>query len=139
MPLKQHDGYKNGQAFAEDVMNALQATSIDLTKPVPLSFFLYLPDEPMARRIGEILVSEGFEVEVDESASEDGQWLCWCDLSLIPTIELLSPIGDRFLSLAKDNNGEFDGWETNPYKVQGGLLDMMKQMADKLDLSKEKE
>jgi hypothetical protein len=137
MPLEQHDGYQNGQAFAEDVMKALQATPLDLTNPVPLSFFLYLPDEPTARRIGESLVTEGYEVDVDESASDDGRWLCWCDLSLIPTIELLMPIGDRFLSLAKDNKGEFDGWETNPYKIQGGLQDVMKQMAEKLGLENE--
>ena len=132
MPLEQHDGYNNGQEFAEDVMKVLQGTPLDLSKPVPLSFFLYLPDEATARRIGEELVAEGYEVDVDESAEEDGRWLCWSDLALVPTTEALEPIGARFLNLAKDNNGEFDGWETNPYKIEGGITDMLSQMAENL-------
>lgn len=132
MPLEEHDGYNSGQEFAEDVMKSLQGTPLDLSKPVPLSFFLYLPDEAIARRIGEELVADGYEVDVDEPDDDDDRWLCWCDLSLLPTTEALEPIGTRFLDLAKENKGDFDGWETNPYKIEGGVADMLSQMAEHL-------
>jgi len=133
MPLEQHDGYKDGRDFAEDAMKALENTPLDLSNPVPLSFFLYLPDQDSAKRIGEQLVSEGYEIEdIDESAEEDGRWLCWSHLSVVPTLDSLEPIGAKFLKLAEDYGGEFDGWETNPYKMQGGLQDMMAQMLEHL-------
>jgi hypothetical protein len=128
MALEQTDGYQDGKQFAEEVINALEAATYDLSEPVPLSFFLYLPDEPTARRIGDALVAEGFEVDVDESAADDGNWLCWCDRTLVPTHDVLAPIGDRFLGLARDNNGEFDGWETDLYKVPGAMDDLLRQM-----------
>ena len=130
MPLEECDGFRSGKHFAGEVMKALEGSSLDCSEEIPLSFFLYLPSESSAREAGAIIAREGFEVEVDESADEDGRWLCWCDLSMVPNYEKLEQYGDMFLGLAETYNGEFDGWETNPYKIPGGVLDMLKQVKE---------
>lgn len=115
MALEENHGYENGDAFAADVIKVLKTTPLNLTKPVPLSFFLYIPNEITARKASSELVECGFEVDVEESAQNDGNWLCWCDKLVDISFESLKEIGNKFLALAETYNGEFDGWETNRY------------------------
>jgi len=128
MPLEECDGYTNGKHFAGDVMKALEGSSLDCSEEIPLSFFLYLPSESLAREAGAIIAREGFEVEVEEPVADDGRWLCWCDLSMVPNVEKFEHYGDMFLGLAETYNGDFDGWEVNPYKTPGGFEDLLQQM-----------
>jgi hypothetical protein len=132
MALEKTSGYINGTAFANEVLAGLKNAGINLSKLVPLSFYLYLPNRKAAGICSPVLVKEGLEVEIDRAASNDGKWLCLCHATLKPNHKDLERIGQTMLNLAQKFEGEFDGWETNPFKMQGGFEDMLGEMLKKL-------
>lgn len=132
MGLEKTAGYMNGTDFANEVIAGLKNAGIDRTKPVALSFHLYLPNRKAAGICGPVLVKEGLEVEIDRSAANDGQWLCLCHATIEPTQKDLQRIGQTMINLAQKFGGEFDGWETNPYKMKGGIEDMLADFLKKL-------
>jgi len=113
MALEKTDGYSSGEQFASEVIAALQKSQWGIAKPVPLVFYLYLPDEEAARSCVEAIQAVGLNVEVGPSANGDGKWLCLCKARLVPETKRLTEIGSVLLSLAKEKNGQFDGWETD--------------------------
>ncbi len=116
MSLEETNGYKNGSQFAEEVVGALENAGIDVMQPIALSFFLYLPNKDIAETVATLLRDESYDVDVDKSADDNSaQWLCWCNKTLTPNKETLKETGTLFLNLEKEHNGDFDGWETNPY------------------------
>lgn len=132
MGLKKIKGYKDSKHFATEVRKTLQGTPFNLSKPIPLSFFLYLPTRKIANLVRKDLKTKGFDVKVEPSATKDGTWLCWCDLDVIPTLKRLEQIGSIFRLLAATHNGSFDGWETNRYKAQRVLVSqMLEQLSGK--------
>jgi hypothetical protein len=132
MALEKTAGYLNGAAFAKEVMGGLRNAGIKESQAVPLSFYLYVPNRKAAGMCAPILVKEGMEVEVDKSATNDGKWLCLCHQTLVPTAKDLERIGQTFVNLAQRFEGEFDGWETNPYKIEGGIGSLLEEMMKKL-------
>lgn len=132
MALEKTAGYMNGTYFANEVIAGLKNAGIDRAKPVPLSFYLYLPNRKAAGICGPVLVKEGLEVEIDRSAANDGKWLCLCHATIEPTEKDLQRIGQTMINLAQKFGGEFDGWETNPYKMQGGIEGLLGEMLKKL-------
>ena len=132
MALQKTSGYMNGTDFATEVIAGLKNAGVDRAKPVPLSFYLYLPNRKAAGTCAPILVKEGLEVEIDRSASNDGKWLCLCHATIEPKQKDLQRIGQTMINLAQKFAGEFDGWETNPFKMQGGIEDMLGAMLKKI-------
>ncbi len=113
MGLEITNGYRDGQDFANEVRESLSGGDYDLTQPVELSFYLYLPNQAVAEQAALPLREAGFEVDVEQSADEESNtWLCFCDKEIVPSEATLAEIGELFLALAEQYNGEFDGWET---------------------------
>ena len=113
MALEKTEGYTSGEKFASEIIASLEKSKWGISKPVPLVFYLYLPSEEAARSCVEPVKAVGLEVEVRESASNDGQWLCLSKAKIVPEKERLSQIGTVLLSLAKEKDGQLDGWETD--------------------------
>jgi hypothetical protein len=132
MALEKTAGYKSGGDFAKEVIAGLCNAGHSTRKEFPLSFYLYMPNRKAARACEPILLKEGLEVEIDKSAADDGKWLCLCHRTMKPTQKGLTKLGDTFLELANAHGGEFDGWETNPYKMQGGINDLLGELLKKL-------
>jgi hypothetical protein len=132
MALEKTAGYRNGTDFAKEVIASLRGVGHSARKEIPLSFYLYVPNQKAARACEPILAKEGLEVEVDKSAADDGKWLCLCHRTMKPAQKELARIGETFLGLARAHGGQFDGWETNPYKMQGGIEDMLGELLKKL-------
>jgi hypothetical protein len=132
MALEKTNGYQDGVGFAAEVVAGLQNAGINLAKEIPLSFYLYVPNRKAAGTCEPILVKEGLEVVIEKSAANDGKWLCLCHGTLIPTAQNLERIGQTFVNLARKHGGEFDGWETNPYKIAGGVEGLLEEMMKKL-------
>lgn len=130
MALEKTKGYTSSEHFASEVIASLEKTQWGVSKPVPLVFYLYLPTEEAARSCVEVIRSLGLEVEVNPSAADDGKWLCLCKAKFIPEKKRLTEIGDRLISLAKEKDGEFDGWETDISAVmKKGCLRIILRMA----------
>jgi hypothetical protein len=132
MALEKTAGYKDGSGFAREVVAGLRNAGQSVRKEFPLSFYLYMPNEKAARACEPALLEQGLEVEIDKSAADDGKWLCLCHRTMKPTQKDLAKLGDTFLSLAREHGGEFDGWETNPYKMQGGINDLLGELLKNL-------
>jgi hypothetical protein len=136
MGLEKTEGYTTGSHFAKEVLGGLRKAGINLTEATALSFYLYLPTRKAARACEPLLVQEGLTVEIEKSAADDGQWLCLCHRTFVPTQKALKQIGDRMLSLAEMHAGRFDGWETNPYASMEGFMGLLEEMAKVLGKSR---
>lgn len=123
--LEKTDGYKNGKALEREMIQSLKGTPYDAAKPVPFSFYLYVPDRKSANACAKVLKAEGCETEVRTSAADDGKWLCLAHATLTLAEGGATKLGDRMVALAKEHAGEFDGWEVNPYKNPGAMIDLM--------------
>jgi hypothetical protein len=132
MALEKTAGYQTGNQFANEVLTGLKNAGIDTSKSIPLSFYLYLPNRKAAGACAPILVKEGMEVEVERSASDDGKWLCLCHQTMTPQKKDLERIGQTMLNLAQKFEGQLDGWETNPFKMDGGFDAMLGELLKKI-------
>jgi hypothetical protein len=128
--LEKTSGYKDGKALAREMAKSLKGTPYDTSKPIPFSFYLYVPDRQRATKCARVLKADGHETEVDRSAADDGKWLCLCHATLTLSDGTASKLGDRLVQLANKHGGEFDGWEVNPYKNPGALADLMTLITD---------
>lgn len=129
MSLEKTDGYKNGNHFADEVMSALKEAEISVDENLALSFFLYLPSRESAIEACKIIEKKGFQVDVEESADKESEdWLCWCNKTFIPNKENLIATGNLFLGLSSELNGNFDGWETDPYADASSLTELLSQL-----------
>lgn len=105
--------YENGIDFAEQVLITLDEMEVSTSEESELIFYLYVPTEKDAQVCQGKLTEAGFDCDIEKSADEESNdWLCYCTKELVPTKKSLAEIGEFFMKLATDFNGEFDGWET---------------------------
>lgn len=109
--IEQTEGYTNGVHFAKEVIGALQRQGVDDKRELTFSLYLYLPSQEAADACATVIRSIGYACVVEESAIDDGSWLCFVTARLTPTQEKLEEIGALFLDLAASYSGNFDGWE----------------------------
>ena len=121
MPKKQCNS--SGEEFSREVIAALKAAGVGAKQADDFNFYLYLDTKKRALACAEPLRKSGFAVEVRRAASGP-QWLCLASMKLLPTARRLTVIGSQFLELAKQHDGDFDGWEIQPkpMNIDEGLL-----------------
>ena len=95
----------------QETLDTLRQAGSDLSKPHPFNFYLYHPDQAGAQQLCNSLSADGFQVTVQEAASDDA-WLCLASLTMLPTIENLAELQEKFELLIATYRGEYDGWET---------------------------
>lgn len=93
------------------VLDKLYQLGSDLSKLHHIDFFLYFPSEEKAQLAGNVIEREGFEIEIQPSAGKE-QWLCLAMKKMVPDKKELIEIRKWFESIAKELNGEYDGWGT---------------------------
>lgn len=102
-------------AFPNDldgsVLDQLVKAGSDLSKEHQPEFFLYFPDETTAERVAALIHADGFQVTVQRSPAADN-WLCLATKTMALTHEEMTAIRGRFMLLASENHGEYDGWGT---------------------------
>ncbi len=130
--LEQTTGYKNGKKLTQEMARILKGTPHDPSQPIPFTFYLYLPDKRTATACAKVLKTKDCETEVEQSAADDGQWLCLCHATCTLTDGTVSQLGDRLIQLAREYGGTFDGWEVDVYKIPGALADLMSLLAEML-------
>lgn len=98
------------------VIDQLQRFNTDLTKPRPVTFYLYFPGKEGAEGAREALVQSGFDAEVHESAAGP-EWLCLAFKEVEPQLRQIAALSSFLSELAGRFGGIYDGWET---EVGGG-------------------
>lgn len=78
-------------------------------------FYLYLPTEAAARQAGQGLTKSDYRVEIRQAATGTN-WLCLAKTTLTPDTAPLVEIGTLVTELAKEFQGDFDGWESEVIK-----------------------
>jgi len=103
------------QDLRTEVLAQLRRDGSDTSKPHGFDFYLYLPTEPAARRAGERLKTNDYRVEIRRAATGTN-WLCLAKTTLAPDTAPLAEIGTLFTQLAREFQGDFDGWESEVIK-----------------------
>ncbi len=83
----------------------------DPSKIRQIHFYLYFPTEEDALKAKSELLTNGFLVDLDRSSS-DSQWLCLASKEMIADNIELTKLRQYFTKLAKNFDGNYDGWET---------------------------
>jgi regulator of ribonuclease activity B len=96
----------------QNVLNQLRAAGSDLSKPHDMEFYLRFPTQELANEVADEIEAEGFTVEVKRVAEDKG-WLCYVTKKMVPEGPKITVIGERFSTLAREYEGEYDGWETS--------------------------
>jgi len=155
--------YFSGEQFADEVMDALRESDVDMTESQDFNFYLYLETENDAKACAAeaALIGleakvidpddmEGDEVDEDEEdvpeefketldaifAEDDEEpetrWLCLTSAQMEPSQERFKEIGDKMIELARQYEGDFDGWEVNPDSIEQALDEMFGSIIDQL-------
>ena len=166
MNLSESPDYFSGEQFADEVMNALRESEVDMTESQPFNFYLYVGTENDAKACAEEVNLIGLETKiispddmedeededeedipdnlkdaiddaVDEMFSSDDEeeefrWLCLASAQMEPSQERFKEIGDKMIELARQYEGDFDGWEVNPDSIEQALEEMFGSIIDQL-------
>ncbi len=114
-PIERVERAENAVKVSEvdqNVLNQLRAAGSDLSKPHQMEFYLRFPTQELANEVADEIEAEGFTVEVKRVAQEKG-WLCYATKKMVPEGPKITVIGERFSTLARENQGVYDGWETS--------------------------
>ena len=94
----------------DDVIEQLRLAGSNLSKPHPIDFYIYVPSKEAAQRVANALSPKNFKVKVEPSAAGSG-WLALASKEVIPTPSALAQLRREMTSLARSEQGEYDGWE----------------------------
>lgn len=94
------------------VLEALRGRGADLSRPREATYYLYAPDEPVARALANVAAGRGFATEVREPAEDDdGSWSVVCETTAVFDADAVRANADFFDDLAQRYDAEYDGWE----------------------------
>jgi hypothetical protein len=98
-----------------DTYLTFESMSPDLTQTHTADWFLHLPTEQSANRIGELLSSEGCAVDVhhlpeDQRDGDGFDWSVVASRKLVPAYMLLMRYTNRIQQICEAEGGSFDGW-----------------------------
>lgn len=82
----------------------------------PIHHYLYFPERQVGERVANVLRSQGYVVE-DRPGADEVQWLVLAKCNAAPTNATINEQRKFLEQIAKENNGEYDGWEAD---VQNG-------------------
>jgi len=92
-----------------EVLAAMAAVGVDLSKEQRLEFYLVLPTERAAREAAAQIGSMGFDAEAI-SAEPEASWVCLAMKPVVPRLEYLKSLRGQFNAIATSLGGQYDGW-----------------------------
>jgi regulator of RNase E activity RraB len=107
--------YKTPEDGDKMILEQLGKSGADLTQQREILHYLYVPTQEASHRIASKLREEGYEVT--ERASADAvkkppnPWLVLARKVTVVNSQTVEEMRVRFESLAKEANGDYDGWE----------------------------
>ena len=110
MRVDEVNGVRASQDPDAQVLDALVAAGANLNKPTHVLFYIYTPTADGARRIANAINDARLQTEVQPAALGAG-WLCLAQGDLVPTLSAMQQYRRRFDQLAREEHGEYDGWE----------------------------
>jgi len=94
------------------VVAQLKKAGSNLEKPHAIEFFLYLPSEAAAHRVSDTLMVRGFSTKVAPAASGAAEWCVEAIRTMLPEVGALAALRNELGSLARSEQGSYDGWGT---------------------------
>jgi rhodanese-related sulfurtransferase len=113
--LKQSVGI--GRAGDQLVLSELKKAGSDLNKPTDIRFYLYIPVLNDAKHAAQILLEDGFKVEVRAplgplpDGSVERRYSVVANAQRVPSSHNIRFARNLFQGLALRFRGDYDGWE----------------------------
>ena len=100
-------------AADQATLDNMRRAGADLSKPVEIDHYLYLPRKDLADQAAAALRSQGYKVTVDTAAVvRPGEaWLALASQTTVPTMGYLRMTRATYTALANKLGGVYDGWE----------------------------
>jgi hypothetical protein len=98
----------------QKILYLLKKAGSDLSKPHPITFYLYFRREDDARNVAEVLNKKGYVSEVIKL--DDVNWFCLAHIETIPTLQTIKEKAKELKQISMSHNGEYDGWESTVIK-----------------------
>lgn len=95
-----------------ETLKALAEAGSDLTKPHLIDHWIFFQDESGARAAAKDLVASGFVVVSLDKDPEGSEWRLLARKEMVPRLEDVEKTSAVVEALARRNNGDYDGWET---------------------------
>jgi hypothetical protein len=86
----------------------------DLSRPRPVSFYIYFPAEQPATSGCDRATARGFDAHVRAPWEPSAPWLCLATRTLSPSAESLRAARAELVALATPLGGDYDGWDSPP-------------------------
>jgi len=105
------------------IIKQLKKWGSDVTQTHKFTFWLYFPEEQLAKYASLKAENAGFEVETSPLLKDEKSlaWLCLLYCPHVPDEELLAGIVRFCIKLAEEFDGKFDGWETRLELPEGTI------------------
>lgn len=84
----------------------------DLSLETDVRFYLVVASEQHARSAENIVLREGYSIEIFAPKNSAAQWICCVSQRAVPSWENIRAARERFTSLASALGGVVAGWET---------------------------
>jgi regulator of RNase E activity RraB len=95
-----------------ETLKALAEAGSDLRKLHLIDYWIFFQDESGARAAAKDLVASGFFVVSLDKDPEDSEWRLLARKEMVPRLEDVEKTSALVEALARRNNGDYDGWET---------------------------
>jgi hypothetical protein len=93
------------------VIDKLRASGANLALPLPVDFYLYFSNEAAANKVASAMRSDGYLVDVEPPSRDVPEWACLGHKTMLVDLSSIQLARARLTVLAKESNGEYDGWE----------------------------
>jgi hypothetical protein len=91
------------------VLEKMEEAGADLARPHEVGHYFYAATSQQAEALAEPLCSAGLRVKVSKGLDE--KWCAYGAHWIVPEIETLLDLRERFAALAEKHGAEYDGWE----------------------------
>lgn len=92
-----------------DALRRMESHGSDLSRPLPMDFFVAVPDQKSGELVAAGAAALGFSTEVAKD-DEGPAWTCYCMKVITPSYETVRAIEGQLDGLARPVGGHSDGF-----------------------------
>lgn len=93
------------------VISQLVSLGADMNQPREVNHYFYFNDEDRAKTVEHLLREQGLAAEKRPAQAGSEKWLVLATHNIIVSTPHINVLTVNLERLAKDHNGEYDGWE----------------------------